>query len=68
MGKFFEIMEGPAGRALRVALGVVLMYLGLARVDGDGGRVLAIVGLLPIAMGLWGPCLVRLAMQRLRRA
>ncbi len=68
MGKFFEIMEGPVGRVLRVVLGMVLVYAGLARVDGNGGRVLAIIGLLPIAMGLWGPCLVHLAVRRLGRA
>ena len=68
MEKFFEVMEGPFGRALRVALGAVLIYFGLARMSGMGGRVVAIAGLLPIAMGLWGPCLVHLAARRLRRA
>lgn len=66
MDKFFEVMEGAFGRALRIALGAVLVYLGLARVGGVGGGVLAIAGLLPIAMGLWGPCLVRLALRRAR--
>lgn len=64
MNRFFEVMEGPSGRALRVALGIVLMYVGLGRIGGTGGRILGIAGLLPIAMGLWGPCLVRLAMRR----
>ena len=68
MDKFFEIMEGPVGRVLRVVLGIVLIYFGLARVGGSGGRVLAIAGLLPIVMGFWGPCLVHLALRRLRRA
>ena len=68
MEKFFEVMEGPIGRVLRVALGVVLIYLGLGRISGIGGRIVAIAGLLPIAMGLWGPCLVHLATRRLRRA
>ena len=68
MEKFFEVMEGPIGRVLRVALGVALIYLGLGRMSGMGGRILAIAGLLPIAMGLWGPCLVHLAVRRLRRA
>ena len=68
MDKFFEIMEGPFGRVFRVVLGVVLIYLGLGRMGGMGGRVVAIAGLLPIAMGLWGPCLVHLAVRRIRRA
>ena len=61
-------MEGPIGRVLRVGLGVALIYLGLGRMSGMGGRILAIGGLLPILMGLWGPCLVHLAVRRLRRA
>jgi hypothetical protein len=68
MDKFFEVMEGPIGRLLRIALGVVLVYLGLARMTGAAGWAVAIAGLLPIAMGLWGPCLVNLAVRRLRRA
>jgi hypothetical protein len=68
MNKFFEVMEGPIGRVLRVVLGVVLIYVGLGRMSGIGGRVLAIAGLLPIAMGAWGPCLVHLVARRLRRA
>jgi hypothetical protein len=68
MDKFFEVMEGPIGRLLRVGLGALLIYVGLGRMSGMGGRVLAIAGLLPIAMGLWGPCLVNLAIRRLRRA
>lgn len=68
MDKFFEVMEGPIGRVLRVGLGVALIYVGLGAMSGTGGRILAIAGLLPIAMGLWGPCLVHLAVRRLRRA
>jgi hypothetical protein len=68
MEKFFEVMEGPFGRVLRVALGAFLIYLGLAQMSGMGGRIVAIAGLLPIAMGFWGPCLVHLAARRLRRA
>jgi len=67
MEKFFEVMEGPIGRMLRVVLGAVLIYLGLGRLNGTGGRILATTGLVPIAMGLWGPCLVHLAARRLRR-
>jgi hypothetical protein len=66
MNKFFAVMEGPFGRAIRVLLGFVLVLVGLGHLGGTGGRVLAVAGLLPIAMGLWGPCLVRLAVRRLR--
>ena len=67
MEKFFELMEGPFGRLLRIVLGVVLIYIGLGRMSGMGGRAVAIAGLLPIAMGLWGPCLVHLAIRPRRR-
>ena len=68
MDKFFAFMEGSFGRALRVGLGLVLIYLGLVQLGGIGGRVLAVVGLLPVAMGAWGPCLVNLAIHRFKRA
>ena len=68
MDKFFAFMEGPAGRALRVVLGMVLIYFGLMRIGGVSGRILAFAGLLPIVMGAWGPCLVNLAIHRFKRA
>jgi hypothetical protein len=67
MGKFFAVMEGPLGRLLRVALGMVLFYVGLGPIGGTGGRILALGGLLAIVMGASGPCLVNLAIRRLRR-
>lgn len=68
MDTFFKFMEGPVGRVLRILLGMVLVYVGIGRMTGVGGQILALVGLLPIAMGLWGPCLLHLAMRRLHRA
>jgi hypothetical protein len=61
MDKLFAVMEGPAGRGARIALGVLLIMLGFARIGGPGGLALAVVGLVPLAMGVWGPCLLRLA-------
>ena len=51
-------MQGTVGRILRVVLGLALIYVGLAVVGGTPGIVVAIIGLLPIAMGVWGPCLL----------
>jgi len=68
MDKFFAFMEGSFGRGLRIGLGLVLVYFGLMQVGGVGGRVLAVAGLVPIAMGAWGPCLVNLAIHRFKRA
>lgn len=66
MDKVFAVMEGPAGRLLRVVLGIALVYFGWAGLGGVGGHILAAAGLLPIAMGLWGPCLAHLAVRRIR--
>jgi hypothetical protein len=68
MDKFFGFMEGAVGRVLRIALGVALIWFGLGRMGGVGGLVVAVAGLLPVVMGAWGPCLVHLAMGRVRRA
>lgn len=68
MNKFFGFMEGPVGRALRVVLGVALIYLGLGRIGGTRGSMLALVGVLPLLMGALGPCLVHLAVGRFKRA
>ncbi len=61
MSTIINFMQNYAGRALRVILGLVLIYAGLFVLGGPLGIVLAIVGLLPIAMGLWGPCLLGFA-------
>ena len=67
MDKFFNVMERPFGRALRVVLGIGLVYFGIGRIGATGGRILALAGLLPIAMGLWGPCLAHVAVRRFKR-
>ncbi len=59
MNGLIQFMNGTAGRALRVILGLVLIYIGLAVVGGTTGLVVAVIGLLPIAMGLWGKCLLQ---------
>lgn len=68
MTRFFGFMEGPVGRALRVVMGVALIYLGLGKIGGTSGSILALVGTLPLVMGAWGPCLVHLAIGRFKRA
>lgn len=51
-----HFMESTAGRALRGIVGVVLIVLGL--VLGGGWLVLSVVGLVPLAAGAFGFCLL----------
>ena len=58
MNGLINFMQGTVGRVARVVLGLALIYVGLAVVGGTAGIVVAVIGLLPIAMGVWGPCLL----------
>lgn len=53
-----DMMNTVAGRAARVILGLVLIYVGLAVVDGTGGTIVALVGIVPIVLGVSGRCLI----------
>ncbi len=64
MNGLIGFMRSLWGRALRVLLGVALIYVGLAVVGGTVGIVVAIIGLLPIAMGVWGPCLIEFVLPK----
>ncbi len=54
-------MNGIVGRVARVGLGLALIAWGLSSLGGTIGLIVALVGLLPIALGLWGRCLLELA-------
>ncbi len=58
MAAFIDFMNNPVGRGLRLALGAAIIYLGLMVVGGTVGYVVAALGVVPIAMGLAGRCLV----------
>jgi hypothetical protein len=58
MKSLLNFMQGTFGRLLRVVLGLVLIYVGLAIIGGTAGIIIAAIGIVPIAMGVWGPCLV----------
>ena len=57
MNGLFEFLAGSAGRITRIVAGLVLIVLGLWLVQGVWGWVLAIVGLAPLAAGLFDFCL-----------
>ncbi len=54
---FAKFMAGPAGRALRIAVGLGLM-VGGANLGGTTGFALALVGVVPAAAGLFNFCLI----------
>jgi Inner membrane protein YgaP-like, transmembrane domain len=56
MKAFFRFLASPAGRVIRAVAGLVLIVLGLAVVGGVGGWILAIVGLVPLAAGVFDKC------------
>ncbi len=58
MNSLISFMQSIAGRVLRVILGLALIYVGFVVVGGTLGTVVGIIGILPIAMGAWGPCLL----------
>jgi Inner membrane protein YgaP-like, transmembrane domain len=58
MSGFITFMNGIWGRLARIIVGVALIAYGLLALGGTAGIILAIVGLVPLVMGLWGHCLV----------
>lgn len=58
MAGLIKFMEGTWGRVLRIVLGLVLIYIGYSIVTGTAGWIIVIIGLVPLVMGVWGPCLL----------
>jgi hypothetical protein len=55
---FAGFMATPLGRGLRIAVGALLIYLGLSVIRGVGGTVLALLGILPLTTGLLNLCVL----------
>ncbi len=58
MNPFVRFMQTPAGRIGRVVAGIVLIYAGLVGVGGVQGYLLAVIGAVPLAAGLFDVCLM----------
>jgi len=56
MNPFVKFMASTAGRITRVVAGIVLVALGLLVIHGVGGIIVAVVGLVPLAAGLFDFC------------
>jgi hypothetical protein len=57
MDRLFEFLAGPGGRIARIVAGLVLIVLGFWLLQGVWRWVLVIVGLAPLAAGLFDFCL-----------
>lgn len=56
MHALFRFMASPVGRIVRIVAGLALILIGLLALEGIGGWILAIVGLVPLAAGLFDRC------------
>ena len=57
MNAFFKFIASTAGRLVRIIAGLVLIAVGIWAVSGIGGWILVIVGLVPLAAGLFDRCI-----------
>tara|TARA_B100001123_G_C14732641_1_gene797559 strand:+ start:81 stop:314 length:234 start_codon:yes stop_codon:yes gene_type:complete len=55
--KFSQFMASTAGRALRIVTGLALITIGLI-MQSTGGYILAAVGLVPLAAGVFDWCIL----------
>lgn len=58
MATLITFMNSMPGRLLRIVLGVILIVYGLFGLKHTGGMVLALVGLVPLVLGVSGRCLL----------
>lgn len=54
---FAKFMASMTGRLIRIAAGIILIVVGLFVVQGTGGTILAVIGLLPLLAGIFNFCL-----------
>ena len=57
MNPFISFMASTAGRIVRAVAGVALLYVGLQMMAGVGGIVVAVIGVVMIAAGVFDFCL-----------
>jgi hypothetical protein len=56
MTTFFGFIASSTGRGVRIVTGLALVLIGLLALKGVGGWILALVGLVPLAAGLFDWC------------
>jgi hypothetical protein len=58
MQGFARFMAGNTGRIIRAVAGIVLIVLGLFVIEDVAGYIVAAVGLIPLAAGVFDFCLL----------
>ncbi len=53
---FASFMASPVGRFVRVVAGIALIAVGLLVVKDTAGIIMAVIGLVPLAAGLFDFC------------
>ena len=56
MNAFFRFIASPTGRVIRIVAGLALILIGLLALEGLASWILAIVGLVPLAAGVFDWC------------
>lgn len=55
---FARFMASPLGRGARIIIGLVLIGIGIGKVGGAAGWIIAIIGLLPLILGVINGCVL----------
>lgn len=53
-----QFLAGSAGRVTRALAGLILIALGALVIQGLGGWIVAVIGLVPLAAGVFDFCLL----------
>ncbi len=56
MNGVFAFLGSTAGRIVRAAAGIILIVVGLVLIRGVGGWIVAVIGLVPLAAGVFDFC------------
>lgn len=68
MQNLIHFMNNWVGRFARIVLGLALIYVGLVVLGGTTGLLVAIVGLIPLVMGIVGRCLLQFVFPQSKHA
>lgn len=56
MNPFVSFMASTTGRIVRIVAGIALIVVGVLLMNGVGGIIVAVIGLLPLVAGLFDFC------------